>query len=101
MADTPVFDPRTTPPGRWKLPPVELLIRPEGAGTMDENFIRDCAAKLEQTLRSFRIESNVVDAQVGPAVSLFPVTGGPGPPMNKVTPPSTPVTAAPPASTRG
>ena len=86
MAQTPVFDPPTPPPGPWKLPPIELLIRPEGAGTMDENFIRDCAAKLEQTLRSFRIESNVVGAQVGPAVTLFELTVAQGTRMNKVTP---------------
>jgi S-DNA-T family DNA segregation ATPase FtsK/SpoIIIE len=86
MAQTPVFDPPTPPPGPWKLPPIELLIRPEGAGTMDENFIRDCAAKLEQTLRSFRIEANVVGAQVGPAVTLFELTVAQGTRMNKVTP---------------
>jgi len=86
MAQTPVFDPPTPPPGPWKLPPIELLIRPEGAGTMDESFIRDCAAKLEQTLKSFRIEANVVGAQVGPAVTLFELTVAQGTRMNKVTP---------------
>jgi len=86
MAQTPKFDPPTPPPGPWKLPPAELLIRPEGAGAMDENFIRDCAAKLEQTLRSFRIEANVVGAQVGPAVTLFELTVAQGTRMNKVTP---------------
>ncbi|MBK7642221.1 MAG: DNA translocase FtsK 4TM domain-containing protein [Planctomycetes bacterium] len=86
MAQTPVFDPPTPPPGPWKLPPIELLIRPESAGTMDENFIRDCAHKLEQTLKSFRIEANVVGAQVGPAVTLFELTVAQGTRMNKVTP---------------
>jgi S-DNA-T family DNA segregation ATPase FtsK/SpoIIIE len=86
MAQSPVFDPPTPPPGPWKLPPAELLIRPEGPGAMDENFIRDCAAKLEQTLKSFRIEANVVGAQVGPAVTLFELTVAQGTRMNKVTP---------------
>jgi S-DNA-T family DNA segregation ATPase FtsK/SpoIIIE len=86
MAKAPAFDPPTPPPGPWKLPPAELLIRPEGAGALDENFIRDCAAKLEQTLKSFRIEATVVGAQVGPAVTLFELTVAQGTRMNKVTP---------------
>ena len=56
IAKEPVFDPPTPPPGPWKLPPVELLIRPESVGAHDENFVNDCAAKLEQTLKSFRID---------------------------------------------
>ena len=86
IAKEPVFDPPTPPPGPWKLPPVELLIRPESVGAHDENFVNECAAKLEQTLKSFRIEANVVGAQVGPAVTLFELTVAQGTRMNKVTP---------------
>jgi S-DNA-T family DNA segregation ATPase FtsK/SpoIIIE len=86
IAKEPVFDPPTPPPGPWKLPPVELLIRPESVGAHDENFVNDCAAKLEQTLKSFRIDANVVGAQVGPAVTLFELTVAQGTRMNKVTP---------------
>ncbi len=94
MAQAPRWDPPTPPPGPWKLPPIELLIRPEGNTGMDERFIQDCAAKLEHALKSFRVEANIVGAQVGPAVTMFELTVAQGTRMNKVTQLSSEIAAA-------
>ena len=94
MAQAPRWDPPTPPAGPWKLPPIELLIRPEGNTGMDERFIQDCAAKLEHALKSFRVEASIVGAQVGPAVTLFELTVAQGTRMNKVTQLSSEIAAA-------
>ncbi len=89
-----VFDPPTPPPGPWTFPSLDLLLRPEGNVGLNDRFLEDCAAKLENALRSFRVESSVVSAQVGPAVTLFELTVAQGTRMNKVTQLSQEIAAA-------
>lgn len=79
------LDPPTPPPGPWLFPPLDLLIRPETKSLADDSFLEDCASKLEGALRSFRVESNVVGAQVGPTVTMFELTVAQGTRLNKVT----------------
>ena len=79
------LDPPTPPPGPWLFPPLDLLIRSEGGSLADDSFLEDCASKLEGALRSFRVESSVVGAQVGPAVTMFELTVAQGTRLNKVT----------------
>ena len=79
------LDPPTPPPGPWLFPPLDLLIRPETGSLADDSFLEDCAGKLESALRSFRVESSVVGAQVGPAVTMFELTVAQGTRLNKVT----------------
>jgi DNA segregation ATPase FtsK/SpoIIIE-like protein len=92
-ADLP-FEPPTPPPGEWKLPPIELLERPDRNASLDERSLEAQARKLEAALASFRVEANVVGAQVGPTVILFELEVSQGTRMNKVTQLSQEIAAA-------
>ena len=81
----PVYDPPTPPKGEWTLPPLSLLEPPAGGQTLDSQFLEDSARALENALKSFRVEAEVVGAQVGPAVTMFELTVAQGTRMNKVT----------------
>jgi S-DNA-T family DNA segregation ATPase FtsK/SpoIIIE len=78
-------EPPTPPAGPWQFPPLDLLIRPEAESGSDDRFLEESASKLENALRSFRVESSVVGAQVGPAVTMFELTVAQGTRLNKVT----------------
>lgn len=80
-----VFSPPTPPPGPWTLPPPDLLEAPEANSVLDNEFLEESARKLENALKSFRVEAEVVGAQVGPAVTQFELTVAQGTRMNKVT----------------
>ncbi|MEM7515893.1 MAG: DNA translocase FtsK, partial [Planctomycetota bacterium] len=80
-----VFEPPTPPPGPWALPPLDLLEPPAKASGVDDSKLEDAARKLENALKSFRVEAEVVAAQVGPAVTMFELTIAQGTRMNKVT----------------
>jgi S-DNA-T family DNA segregation ATPase FtsK/SpoIIIE len=88
------FEPPTPPPGDWKLPPMELLEPPHAAGKEDEGAIEAQAMRLENALKSFRVESTVVGAQVGPAVTMFELEVAQGTRLNKVTQLSQEIAAA-------
>jgi DNA segregation ATPase FtsK/SpoIIIE, S-DNA-T family len=88
------FDPPTPPPGPWTFPPLDLLLPPESTAGVDDAFLQSSAAKLENALRSFKVEAQVVSAQVGPAVTLFELTVAQGTRMNKVTQLSQEIAAA-------
>jgi DNA segregation ATPase FtsK/SpoIIIE, S-DNA-T family len=81
----PRYDPPTPPPGPWTLPPLDLLEPPTGTGALDKDYLEKCARDLENALKSFRVEAEVVGAQVGPAVTMFELTVAQGTRMNKVT----------------
>ncbi len=82
---SPVYDPPTPPPGPWTLPPLSLLEPPVSGEGADQEFLEESARKLENALKSFRVDAEVVGAQVGPAVTLFELTVAQGTRMNKVT----------------
>ncbi|MDA1266896.1 MAG: DNA translocase FtsK, partial [Planctomycetota bacterium] len=52
---------------------------------VDKDFLEKCARDLENALKSFRVEAEVVGAQVGPTVTQFELTVSQGTRMNKVT----------------
>jgi S-DNA-T family DNA segregation ATPase FtsK/SpoIIIE len=88
------FEPPTPPPGEWKLPPIELLVKPDRDAVLDNGTIENSARKLEHALASFKVEATVVSAQVGPTVILFELEVSQGTRMNKVTQLSQEIAAA-------
>lgn len=83
-AETP-YNPPTPPPGPWTLPPMDLLVPPGGGAQMDRQFLEESAQNLENALKSFRVDAEVVGAQVGPSVTMFELTVAQGTRMNRVT----------------
>jgi len=83
--NSPVYDPPTPPPGPWTLPPLDLLEPPDTSVREDAEFLETAARSLENALKSFRVEAEVVGAQVGPAVTMFELTVASGVRMNRVT----------------
>ncbi len=81
----PVYEPPTPPPGPWTLPSLDLLQRPTGGGGMDQAALEKSARSLENALKSFKIEAEVVGAQVGPAVTMFELEVAQGIRLNRVT----------------
>ena len=88
------YEPIVPPVGDWKFPPMELLKPPHSASASDEGSIEKQAVRLENALRSFRVEASIVGAQVGPAVTLFELEVVQGTRMNKVTQLSQEIAAA-------
>jgi len=82
------------PHGDWKLPPLELLEPSRQTGPDDERAIEAQARRLENALKSFRVEALVVGAKVGPAVTLYELEVAQGTRMNKVTQLSQEIAAA-------
>jgi S-DNA-T family DNA segregation ATPase FtsK/SpoIIIE len=82
------------PSGPWKLPPLDLLEPPERELGTDNRSVQDAARKLENALKSFRVDANVVSAQVGPTVILFELEVAQGTRLNKVTQLSQEIAAA-------
>ncbi|MCK6445138.1 MAG: DNA translocase FtsK [Planctomycetes bacterium] len=82
------------PSGPWKLPPLDLLEPPERDFSTDNRAVQDAARKLENALKSFRVDANVVSAQVGPTVILFELEVAQGTRLNKVTQLSQEIAAA-------
>jgi S-DNA-T family DNA segregation ATPase FtsK/SpoIIIE len=80
-----VYEPPTPPPGPWAYPPAELLDPPASRLDKDGEFLDQSAQNLENVLKSFRVNAEVVAAEVGPAVTLFELTVAEGTRMNKVT----------------
>jgi len=88
------YETPSPPPGPWTFPPLDLLVDPEANKDVDDAHLRRQAAKLEHALSSFRVEAEVISAQVGPAVTLFELTVAQGTRMNKVTQLSQEIAAA-------
>ena len=78
-------EPPTAPPGDWRLPPLELLEPPRPTSSDDERTVEAQARRLENALKSFRVEAGVVGAKVGPSVTLFELEVAQGTRLNKVT----------------
>ncbi len=89
-----LLEPPAPAPGEWKLPPVELLEPAHASTREDERVVEAQARKLENALKSFRVEAGVVGAKVGPAVTLFELEVAQGTRLNKVTQLSQEIAAA-------
>ncbi len=90
----PALSPPELAPGEWKFPPLELLEPSRPTSTDDERTIEAQARRLENALKSFRVEAGVVGAKVGPAVTLFELEVAQGTRLNKVTQLSQEIAAA-------
>ncbi len=94
LMDVGFHEPPIPPRGPWKFPPLDLLEPPAGRTSEDEKVIEEAAQRLENVLRSFRVEAQVVGAKVGPTVTLFELEVVEGTRMNKVTTLSSEIAAA-------
>lgn len=68
----------------WKYPPTELLSQTEG-GKAERGDINGNAATIEQTLESFGIKANVVEVNLGPAVTQYAIEVALGTKLSKIT----------------
>jgi len=75
---------QTAPPppkelGDYTLPGWECLANAEyGYAASQERFVREQAAILEQTLREFDIEAQVVEIDTGPVITMYEISLAPG-----------------------
>jgi len=88
------YETPSPPTGPWTFPPLDILADPIAGRGVEDKVLEGMATKLEQALLSFRVEAEVVSAQVGPAVTLFELTVSQGTRMNKVTALSQEIAAA-------
>ncbi|MGH7613947.1 MAG: DNA translocase FtsK, partial [Gemmatimonadales bacterium] len=67
------------PPEGSLIPPLELLRNPPpGAGDADAEQIGEMGRRLVATLETFRVGGQIADKTVGPVVTRFELTPGPG-----------------------
>ncbi len=92
--NSPVYETPQPPAGPWTFPPLDILTDPEMGRGVEDKTLEGLAKKLEGALNSFRVEAEVISAQVGPAVTLFELTVSQGTRMNKVTALSQEIAAA-------
>ena len=88
------FEPPVPPKGDWKYPPLDLLEAPDTTQTGSDKQVEEAATKLENALTSFRVEAQVVGAEIGPTVTLFELEVAQGTRLNKVTQLSQEIAAA-------
>ncbi len=56
----------------YTLPPLSLLEDPEETfADIQEDMVKDCATQLEELLHDFNIEATVVNAEPGPAITMY------------------------------
>lgn len=71
-------------PGGWKLPPLDLLSN-ESSQKADRGDIKEIAADIEKTLKSFGIGAKVVEVNAGPAVTQYALEIPLGTKVSKIT----------------
>ncbi|HEX4796729.1 MAG TPA: DNA translocase FtsK 4TM domain-containing protein [Humisphaera sp.] len=65
--------------GEYTLPPWDFLADPEhGYSELQERFVREKAAILEQALREFSIDAQVVEIDTGPVITMYELSLAPG-----------------------
>lgn len=63
----------------YEFPPLDLLEKPEPVSQKDlQKMISKTSSQLENTLRSFKIEAEVVEIQKGPVITMFEMELAPG-----------------------
>ncbi|HUG14416.1 MAG TPA: DNA translocase FtsK 4TM domain-containing protein [Thermomicrobiales bacterium] len=73
-----------TTPGVWRLPALEHLTLYESSAP-DKQDLETKARRIEETLRSFKVEANVREIFPGPAVTLFTLQPGSGVKVRRIT----------------
>ncbi|HEX5241818.1 MAG TPA: DNA translocase FtsK, partial [Tepidisphaeraceae bacterium] len=65
--------------GEYHLPAWDCLAEPEhGYAETQEKFVREKAAILEQALREFSIDAQVVEIDTGPVITMYEISLAPG-----------------------
>ncbi len=65
--------------GEYTLPGWDCLAEPEhGYAESQEKFVREKAAILEQALREFNIDAQVVEIDTGPVITMYEISLAPG-----------------------
>ncbi len=84
-----VSPPPAPPPkelGEYHLPSWDLLDEAEhGYAQIQEQFVREKAAVLEQALREFQIEAHVVEIDTGPVITMYELSLAPGVKVSSIT----------------
>jgi len=63
----------------YQFPPMDMLVEPEGSFTQEmESWVRQQAEVLEQALRQYKIEGEVVGIDSGPVITLYEIRLAPG-----------------------
>src|SRR5207237_7545429 len=83
---------QTSPPARAKelgeyhLPPWDCLAEAEhGFAEIQEKFVREKAAVLEQALKEFDIDAHVVEIDTGPVITMYEISLAPGIKVSQIT----------------
>jgi DNA segregation ATPase FtsK/SpoIIIE, S-DNA-T family len=71
-------------PGTWRLPSLDQLALYESSAP-DAHDLEAKARRIEETLRSFKVEASVREIFPGPAVTLFTVQPGSGVKVRRIT----------------
>lgn len=73
--------------GDYQLPPLSLLATPPAnqAGALNEVELREAAEVLEQKLRDYGVEGEVVEIHPGPIITMFEYVPAPGVKVSKIT----------------
>ncbi len=71
--------------GNYQVPPLDLLHPASHTlDPLDRNIIQETAAKIEETLRHFKIEAQVVEVQKGPVITQYEVSLAAGIKVHKI-----------------
>lgn len=72
--------------GSYRLPPVDLLEKPDIRGTGDvSGELRENAEKLVSTLDSFGVKTKIIDVARGPSVTRYELQPSPGVKISRIT----------------
>jgi len=84
---TPVIDPKAVPP--YRFPPMTLLTEGKAAATgtsaKQEEEQQERVELLEETLRSFGIEAQVINVAIGPAITRYELQPARGVKVSRIT----------------
>lgn len=69
----------------YQIPPLSLLKSPEAKETDSQQFIRQQAHKIEETLSNFKIDARVTKVSVGPTITRFELQIGAGIKVSRVS----------------
>jgi len=73
---------KSLPKSIWKLPPLELLVRSKEEVLAPD--IKSTSQIIEKTLENFGLKVEIVDVEVGPAITRFGVKPGEGIKLSKI-----------------
>ena len=70
----------------YQLPPLDLLVEPEtGFSAIQSKMVEHKAHALEELLKEFGVNANVVNAEPGPAITMYELELAPGVKVNQIS----------------